>query len=306
MLVVVAIAAIARTAPAALNELWVINADGTGLKRLVDTSGWTCGSPEWSPDGKWIAYDTWKAGQDLEDSQIAIVRADGTGLKILGIGAMPSWSPDGTQLVFHLYGVNNDGTRNGGEDSIVVMNADGTGRETILNHWGSPRWARRGNQIASILNNNLAIYDLATGVENTILPQEESMYWGFGISADGRRLCYSGYSDGLFLATLDEARMKSTVKTLVKEGSCHYPSFAPDGRRIVFSWYRKGDKAAQLYTMNVDTDAKPTLLPGQAPDQSSWGPNWSADGTKIVFSSRRINPPPQPEADSSPVAERSK
>lgn len=288
MLVAMALAAIGGTARAALNELWVINADGTGLKRLVDTPGWTCGSPEWSPDGKWVAYDTWKAGQDLEDSQIAVVRADGTDLRILGIGAMPSWSPDGTQFVFHLYGVNNDGTRNGGEDSIVVMKADGTGRETILNHWGSPRWARRGNRIVSILDNNLAVYDLATGVERSVLPQPESMYWGFGISPDGRQLCFSGYSDGLFLATLGEGQVKATVKTLVTAGTCHYPSFAPDGRRVVFSWFRKGDKITQLYTMNVDTDKEPKLLPGQAPNQSSWGPNWSADGTKIVFSSRRV------------------
>jgi Tol biopolymer transport system component len=273
---------------AALNELWVINADGTGLKRLVDTPGYTCGSPEWSPDNKWIAYDTWKAGQNLEESQIAVVRADGTGLKILGIGAMPSWSPDGAQLVFHQYGVNNDGTRNGNEDSIVVMNADGTGREQILQHWGSPRWARRGNRIVSILDNNLAVYDLETGIERTILPRPESMYWGFGISPDGTRICFGGYSASLFLATLDERSMKAASRTLVPAGKCHYPSFAPDGRRIVFSWFRDGDKVAQLYTMDVDADKEPKLLAGQAPNQSSWGPNWSPDGKTIVFASRRV------------------
>jgi Tol biopolymer transport system component len=273
---------------AALNELWVINADGTGLKRLINTPGYTCGSPEWSPDNKWIAYDTWKAGQKLEDSQIAVVRADGTGLRILGIGAMPSWSPDGKQLVFHQYGVNNDGQRYAAEDSIVVMNADGTGRETILNHWGSPRWARRGNRIVSLRDDNLAIYDLATGIERTILEQPISMYWGFGISPDGRRFCFSGYNDGLFLATLDEKKMKAGVRTLVPAGKCHYPSFAPDGRRVVFSWYRSGDNVSQLYTMNVDGDAKPKLLPGQDPQQSSWGPNWSPDGKMFVFSSRRV------------------
>jgi TolB protein len=272
--------------------LWIINADGTGgARRLIDTPGYTCGSPEWSPDGKWIAYDTWKTGQKLEDSQIAVVRADGTGLKILGIGAMPSWSPDSTQLVFHQYGVAGDGSRDGATDSIVVMNTDGTGRETIAKHWGSPRWARRGNRIVSILNSNLAICDLATGVETTILPRPISMYWGFGVSPDGNRFCIGGYSDGLFLATLDGQTMESKVKTLVPKGTCHYPSFAPDGRRIVFSWSREGDKLTQLYTMDVDADKEPRLLAGQEPNQSSWGPNWSPDGTKIVYSSRQVAAP---------------
>jgi Tol biopolymer transport system component len=293
LLFAICVLGLAPSVAGALNELWVINADGTGgARRLVETPGWTCGSPEWSPDNKWIAYDTWKAGQTLEDSQIAVVQADGTDLRILGIGAMPSWSPDGTQLVFHQYGRSNSTppTRVASEDSIVVMNADGTGRETILNHWGSPRWSPRGNRIVSILNSNLAIYDLATGIERTILPHPESMYWGFGISPDGLRFCFGGYSDGLFLATLDEQTMKATVRTLVPAGTCHYPSFAPDGRRVVFSWNRKDGTPTQLYTMDVDTDTRPRLLAGQHPERGSWGPDWSPDGRTIIYCSRPIAP----------------
>ena len=35
------------------------------------------------------------------------------------------------------------------------MNIDGTGRETVAMHWGSPRWSARGNRIVSILDDNI-------------------------------------------------------------------------------------------------------------------------------------------------------
>src|SRR5688572_24108755 len=73
-------------------ELWTIDAAGGNARRLVATPGFTCGSPDWSPDGRTIAFDTWRVGQSYDDSKIAVIRADGTGLELIGDGGMPSWS----------------------------------------------------------------------------------------------------------------------------------------------------------------------------------------------------------------------
>ena len=75
------------------SELWKINADGTGLMRFVDTPGETCGSPDWSPDGKFVAFGAWRVDQNLYNAHIFVIRADGTGRRDLGPGAMASWSP---------------------------------------------------------------------------------------------------------------------------------------------------------------------------------------------------------------------
>ncbi|MEX2306355.1 MAG: hypothetical protein WD738_02110 [Pirellulales bacterium] len=262
-------------------QLWKINTDGSGLAQFVDTPGYHCGSPEWSPDGKYIAFDTWPVDKTWSDSQVAIVPADGSKPpRLLGPGAMPSFSPDGTQLVCHTYPARY------GTHHIVVMNADGSGREAILDHWGSPRWSPRGNRIATVLEGNIALFDLATGKERTILPGFLSVRQGFCISPDGRRFCFANMNGGLGLATLDNETMRATVRPLVNSGTCYHASFAPGGERVVVGWDRDNKNMSQLYLLNLGSHDVPTLLPGQDTAHRNVNPDWSPDGTTIVFASQ--------------------
>jgi Tol biopolymer transport system component len=60
----------------------VMNADGSGLTRLVATSGFA--SPTWSPDGQVIAFSS--------PSGIEWVSADGSARgRILSDGKSPAW-----------------------------------------------------------------------------------------------------------------------------------------------------------------------------------------------------------------------
>ena len=87
------------------SALYVINADGTGLRRLAETEGDDyLGKPVWSPDGLTIAYDTLSiAGQS---SGVAIKLADVTTRIVTSLTAeggwedSPAWSPDGRLLAF--------------------------------------------------------------------------------------------------------------------------------------------------------------------------------------------------------------
>jgi Tol biopolymer transport system component len=170
------------------------------------------------------------------------------------------------------------------------MNADGTGRETITNHWGSPRWSRHRNRIASILNRSIALYDPATGREHLILSGRYSAKYGFSISPDGLRFCFGNLGGGLHLATLDEQTMATTVRPLVEDGSYHHSCFSPDGKRIVFSRPLAGVKNSLLHFVNVEGHAPPVLLPGQEPTKLNCDPTWSPDGKTIVFASEDAEP----------------
>src|SRR4029453_1863821 len=76
-------------------QIWQINADGTGLRRMK-TSEAGGGFPRWSPDGSAIAY--------VSQGQVSIVSADGGGQRQIskrGTAASDiAWHPDGTSIYF--------------------------------------------------------------------------------------------------------------------------------------------------------------------------------------------------------------
>jgi Tol biopolymer transport system component len=262
-------------------ELWTIHVDGTGLKPfMTSTDGHRFGSPDWSPDGKWIAYDTWPNGLGFDASQVAVARADGSEARIIGPGAMPSWSPDGTHLVCHTYD---------SPQMIVVMKADGTGRETIINHWGSPRWSPRGNCIVSAdPRGRLLKFDLATGFEREIVrPPSFIARQGFGISPDGLRICFGGVGQGVSILTLDRST-NHTVSVIrrVNSGTCLHASWSPDGKQIVFGWEPGANQIQQLYLLDADSGDGPRLLAGQNENRNNVNPDWSPDGKTIIFASQ--------------------
>jgi TolB protein len=88
-------------------EIYVMNADGTGLTRLTFDS-YEERAPAWSPDGEHIVFMARigtrgaNIGQKFE---ICIMNADGTNLVRLTDNALfdatPTWSPDGQKIVFH-------------------------------------------------------------------------------------------------------------------------------------------------------------------------------------------------------------
>jgi Tol biopolymer transport system component len=97
--------------------LWTIRRDGAGRRRLTappsraetcDFSGGESsdyeGEPDWSPDGRLIAFVRHcGSGETSEDDEIYVIRPDGTGLRRVTSGPAddsPSWAPDGRRLAF--------------------------------------------------------------------------------------------------------------------------------------------------------------------------------------------------------------
>jgi Tol biopolymer transport system component len=78
--------------------VYVVGADGQGLRRLADGAG----LPSWSPDGRRIAWVAGPGDVVVGDVAGGAGRVVGTGHSTLD--AAPSWSPDGTRLAYPGHG----------------------------------------------------------------------------------------------------------------------------------------------------------------------------------------------------------
>jgi dipeptidyl aminopeptidase/acylaminoacyl peptidase len=133
------------------SEIYVINADGSGMTRVTNNQFVFDGEPTWSPGGDRLAFSQTNFGcqPDRCLTNVAVVNADGTGEHVLccgsGTASDPSWSPDGSRIAF-TYSPNGFS----GPYGLWIMNADGTDPHRVccdgLNVY-LPDWSPDGNSI---------------------------------------------------------------------------------------------------------------------------------------------------------------
>lgn len=114
-------------------QVWVVNADGTGARVLLERAS----SPAFSPDGSLIAYYHWNDG-------IYVANSDGTNpRKIVGESHAKylAWSRDGKRLAF-----SSQPTQRGNVNIDAVL-ADGSQRHTLVIGGTIPSWSPDGKEL---------------------------------------------------------------------------------------------------------------------------------------------------------------
>lgn len=195
-----------------LNEIYVMNADGAGERRLTHAipGGNGNSSPSWSPDGSWIAFD----GDDAQGhGDIWLIHPDGSGLTNLtnspGVeDYSPSWAPDGRRIAFV--------SERTGSAHIWVMNADGSGARVLTADPAAsqrPSWSPDGQHIAfdrvgADGFRHVWVMDADGSNQRLLVPGPGESSWPTW-SPDGSQVVFAKDPDG-FMDAYDELNYGST------------------------------------------------------------------------------------------------
>lgn len=222
----------------------------------------------WSPDGKSLSFTAMHDYDEKTDeyrTDVFIFEIKSPGLKKISGEAKhafsSAWSPDGKRIFF------SSDSGNEKESNIFSVKTDGSDLIQLTKDSGKntvPDVSPDGKKIAFMSTRESAKYQIyvmdADGSNVKKLTTDLNVSFCNPVwSKDGKRIVYySDKGDGkdqIWIMNADGSNQKLLTNNI---GHNIFPSFSPDGKRIIFS--RRDDKdvkksyvdASFLYTINAD------------------------------------------------------
>jgi len=288
------------------SEIWVINPDGTGERKVSHAPrGYLDHGPDWAPDGSNIVFT--RCTPNASRCAIWSVRPDGSAEKMLSPSccvddSTPSYSPDGHELAFSRF----DRVK----DSIVVADAKlrhprrvfSFGHVPSAPSVGGPAWSPDGKRLAFVVSNEngrrfkpvngTAIYVVnvdGSGLRR-VTPWKlragaaDELDW----SPDGGRILFrtKPFATTVTGGTLYTIRPDGTGLRRLTHfdprdplfGALQTGSYSPDGSSICFATYHGAVEAGpasrvpDVFVMSADgTDVRPVTRTPNFDGDPDWG-----------------------------------
>jgi Tol biopolymer transport system component len=221
--------------PYACSEVWRLTVDRPGHALQLSPSALFAEYPDWSPDGRQIAFDG--SPHSTRDADIYVMPASGgTATPLTHSRADeedPSWSPDGTRIAYSSFGPN----WNRDSPDIYVMNADGSDQHAVTTgpaYDYLPDWSPDGQQI---------VFQRQYRGASPYWPNNEIVV----VNADG-----TGFHRLTNTPRLDD----------------WWPVWSPDGTQIAF--VSDNGNVGRLVVMNADGSERAWITKHQA-ERPDWG-----------------------------------
>jgi TolB protein len=224
--------------------------------------------PVWGPDGRSLAYTSFKNGYpDLFRTFPFERRPEQTLAAFVGINSSPAWSPDGKSLAMTL-------SKDGNPEIYVLTLATGALRR-LTRHAGidtEPTWSPTGQQIAFISDRAGSPHVFVMDAEGGNVRQLTSgghhtqPRW----SPKGDTILYTARQGTHDLWAIG-ADGSNPRRVTAGPGDNQGAAWAPNGRHLVFQSNRLG--AFQLYAMLVDGSSEAIAVTRGTTEATS--PSWS-------------------------------
>ena len=266
------------------SDLFVINADGSGRRRLTETNAEES-RPAISPDGRQILFvrsrfvDREPLGPTLLNGDLFVINVNGTNEHRLtrtpADEVSGTYSPDGETIAFSAH-------RRDNYSDIFVMNADGSARRALTTTGDNdfdPAYSPDGTQIAYTHVSppgigDIGVYamnadgtnqhDLTTQPNNDFSEQPD-------YAPDGGAIAYTRIGTGFRIFVMGADGTSSRPLTR-RSSAASAPTYSPDGRQLGFV-SDEGD-SAYISIMSAGGGGARRLKGGRASEEGlfDWGP----------------------------------
>jgi Tol biopolymer transport system component len=223
-------------------------------------------SPEWSPDGEFLAYVTeqrmtrgrlyhrplrilnLKTGKERELASELTVRE-------------PRWSPDGRYILVPGYDITKSQEKdyNGGFYQIDVNDGLVTTLVELDLNWRDSiaEWSADGKSIFYTNQGQLLKRDLESGQEKQLYKITNSTRI-LDLSPDGQRLVFGDYDPdeetlSILIMSIQEQKVRELIKLQrVRRSGAHAARWTPDGKYVVFMKYDVDEKGSSFWRISSE------------------------------------------------------
>ena len=260
-------------------DVYVIDSDGENLERLTNHAS-LIESPSWSPDASKIAFTSWKSGYPRIYELTVAGRQERMLDAVRGAGdyITPAYSPDGSTLAFSVLGSD---ARSGiftydvARGCCLAYLSGGPWYDFSPTYSPDGRWMAFNTQRFGDAIPQVMLMPAEGGSAETLSPYE---YGGGGYftspdwSPVGDLVAFHGAIErGRYhILVADLADGGRVLRQLTSEGNNEDPSWAPDGRHLVFLAERSWGYG--LFVVDVATGRLRPIVSGRRVGLPDWSP----------------------------------